>query len=120
MNDANLTILVVDGDSSIREFLEIALSSEGYTVASAGTGASGLMLMATCLPNLILLDTHQALDDLHQFVTGIRQIERVVPVIGLSTSTQRQQAISTLNLDAHVEKPFDLTELLIQIQTLLE
>src|SRR3989442_10263211 len=49
------SILVVDDESEIREGLEILLKSEGYGVASAETGESGLAQLAENPFDLLLL-----------------------------------------------------------------
>src|SRR5712692_9293472 len=50
------SILVVDDESEIREGLEILLKSEGYGVASAETGESGLAKLEEHPFDLLLLD----------------------------------------------------------------
>src|SRR6266478_8743088 len=49
-------ILVVDDESEIREGLELLLSSEGYSVSSAGTGEAGLARLEEQPFDLVLLD----------------------------------------------------------------
>lgn len=55
MNE-NATILIVDDDPDILEFLEYNLKKEGYTVFSAPNGKEALKLADKHLPSLILLD----------------------------------------------------------------
>ena len=50
------SILVVDDESEIREGLELLLTSEGYGVASAETGESGLAKLEEHPYDLLLLD----------------------------------------------------------------
>src|SRR5216684_4974138 len=50
------SILVVDDESEIREGLEVLLKGEGYGVASAETGESGLAKLEEHPFDLLLLD----------------------------------------------------------------
>ncbi|MGZ3669494.1 MAG: response regulator transcription factor, partial [Bdellovibrionota bacterium] len=49
-------ILVIEDDDSIRDALEELFSSEGYSVAVADNGSSGLTALAASKPCLVLLD----------------------------------------------------------------
>ena len=50
------TILIVEDDDGLREMLKLALSLEGANVLTAATGAAGLDLAFTFVPDLIVLD----------------------------------------------------------------
>src|SRR5580692_4954687 len=50
------SILVVDDEAEIREGLELLLDSEGYQVATAGTGDAGLARLEEQPFDLLLLD----------------------------------------------------------------
>jgi CheY-like chemotaxis protein len=49
-------ILIVEDDPEARLLYQIALTFEGYEVASAGDGVEALMLMEQRLPDLVVLD----------------------------------------------------------------
>src|SRR5689334_11786717 len=51
------TILVVDGHPQLRQLLELALSDEGYRVASAATSSDALAYLAAGPVDLILTDS---------------------------------------------------------------
>jgi DNA-binding response OmpR family regulator len=48
-------LLVVDDEPSMREFLEIMLSQEGYQVRTASNGEEGVKAYRTEEPDLVLL-----------------------------------------------------------------
>lgn len=50
------TVMIVDDDQMNRELLETVIKRAGYAVTHANSGAQALRLLATSLPNLILLD----------------------------------------------------------------
>ncbi|MFN5418182.1 MAG: response regulator, partial [Flavobacteriia bacterium] len=53
---ANYTILVVDDEESIIEFLKYNIQKEGYKVYSASNGQEGVEMAHRLKPDLILLD----------------------------------------------------------------
>jgi two-component system, OmpR family, KDP operon response regulator KdpE len=56
MSEPELRALVVDDERAIRHFLQVSLSSHGYTVFEAGTGAEALSTALSARPNVIILD----------------------------------------------------------------
>jgi CheY-like chemotaxis protein len=52
------TVLVVDDDPDIREWLRLSLSLRGWTVEEATTGDEALERMSELVPDVVLLD-HQ-------------------------------------------------------------
>lgn len=51
-----MTILIVDDEQDILEFLSYSLKKEGYKVLTSNNGSSGLKLAKKHLPDLIILD----------------------------------------------------------------
>ncbi len=49
-------VLIIDDDANARKFLSVALTENGYEVASAGDGKEGLEKVEQEIPDLILLD----------------------------------------------------------------
>jgi DNA-binding response OmpR family regulator len=52
---AHGTVLVVDGESTILDLIQDVLDDEGYTVRTAGDGASALALWRDEPPDLVLI-----------------------------------------------------------------
>src|SRR5438132_13131047 len=50
------TILIIEDDDTLRDILEMGLSSEGYRVLKARTGLEGIQLAEEEAPHLVLLD----------------------------------------------------------------
>jgi CheY-like chemotaxis protein len=70
---AQARILVVDDDTSIRSFVEMALDSVGYAVSTAGNGAQALEVTDQVHPDLILLDMRMPVMDGWTFARTYRQ-----------------------------------------------
>ncbi len=111
--DKQAHILVVDDELSMREFLEVMLTREGYLVSLAGSGARAIEMLKTSFFDLILMDIR--LGDM----SGIDVLQEAkkhhpeVVVIMISAFSTTEAAVSAMNFGAYdyVPKPFDNNEL---------
>jgi two-component system OmpR family response regulator len=114
-------ILVVDDEPRITDLVAMALRYEGFEVATAGTGRSGLKLVEEFRPALIVLDV--MLPDMDGFaVTERLAADRVkVPVLFLTARDAVEDKVRGLTLggDDYVTKPFSIEELVARIRALL-
>lgn len=110
------TILVVDDDVSIREFLVELLTEEGYDAEAAANGQEALQKLAASesLPDLILLDLMMPVMSGWQF--RIEQLTNprlaAIPVIAISATTELGKHAQALSVHAHLAKPFQVPALL--------
>jgi DNA-binding response OmpR family regulator len=117
-------ILVVEDDSLIREVLEMALRGEGYVVDTAGDGISAVEYLSTETPDLVVLDLALPLIDGFQVCQVIRRQSATasVPVLVVSAlaSASAIQSAYRAGADVYLDKPFDLSEFLANVETLLQ
>ena len=107
------SILVVDDDTSMREFLELLLSRENYGVTTAENGTRALDLIQDQAYDLALVDIR--LGD----ITGLEVLKQIklkhpdTGVIMISAYSTTELAVAAMNEGAYdfVPKPFDNTEL---------
>ncbi|EMS80128.1 sigma-54-dependent transcriptional regulator [Desulfotignum phosphitoxidans] len=106
-------LLVVDDDTSMREFLELLLSRENYCVTTAENGNRALDLIRNHTYDLVLVDIR--LGD----ITGLEVLKQVkqqhpdTVVIMISAYSTTEIAVTAMNEGAYdfVPKPFDNKEL---------
>ena len=55
-NDRMPHVLCIEDEASIRKFLRVTLTSHGFTLAEATTGAEGIQLAARQPPDVVILD----------------------------------------------------------------
>ena len=116
------SILVVDDETSMREFLGVLLSKQGYKVSDAKNGSQALKMIQKNNYDLILTDIR--LGD----ITGLevlREAKKKNPdtvVIMISAYSTTEIAVEAMNEGAYdfVPKPFDNNELKQTIQKALE
>ena len=106
-------ILLVDDDESIRQFIHMALSDDGYEVATACDGAAALELIPTWSPSLILLDMRMPGLDGWAFSERYRKTPKPhVPVVVLTAARDAAESASQIEADGFLAKPFDLADLI--------
>jgi CheY-like chemotaxis protein len=104
------TILVVDDDSAVQEFVKLALSEEGYTVLTAFNGSEALEVAAKNALSLILLDMAMPVTDGWAFLNVYcQQPDAKVPIIAFSANARN--APESACVRAFLPKPFDLDRL---------
>lgn len=112
------TVLVVEDDPWIRTLMADLLAGEGYTVFQAADGQAGMKLAETQSPDVILLDLampeKSGLDVLHELKSG--KPTRDIPVIIVSAYAMLMMGSDARRADGVIQKPFDLADLLAQVE----
>ena len=110
-------ILIVEDDKRIARFLELELKHEGYDVATAGDGRTGLDMALEESTDLVILDL--MLPEL----SGVEVCRRVrhqsdVPIIMLTAKDDVSDKVMGLDMgaDDYMTKPFAIEELLARIR----
>lgn len=116
----DMTILIVDDEPRIRDFVRMNLELEHYHVEEAGNGLQALEKVRNILPDLVILDVSMPEMDGFEALLHIRQVS-TVPVIMLTVRQSELDRIRGLDLgaDDYLAKPFSPPELLSRIRALL-
>ena len=117
---AMANVLIIDDETQIRKFLDIALRAQGYNVLQAENGQQGLELLALQGADLVILDL--GLPDLDGFdVLSELRSWSSAPVIVLSVRADEEEKVKLLDAGAndYVTKPFSVQELMARIRVLL-
>jgi CheY-like chemotaxis protein len=117
-------ILVVEDNRDIANVLKLFLTSRGYLVKVTPRGRDALSLSRLELPNLILLDILLPDLDGYEVCRALRTSPRTghIPIIFLTQKDERSDRIAGLQLgvDDYITKPFDIEELGLRIQNVLQ
>lgn len=116
----DMTILIVDDEPRIRDFVRMNLEMEHYHVLEASNGLEALEELREKLPDLVVLDVMMPEMDGFEALRAIREVS-TVPVIILTVRQSEQDRIHGLDLgaDDYIAKPFSPRELLSRIRALL-
>lgn len=114
------TILLVEDDRLIREFVSTTLEGEGYALVEAGTAAQGAVEAGACKPDLLILDLGLPDRDGIDFIRDYRAWSQI-PILILSARSQEATKVAALDAgaDDYLTKPFGLSELLARVRALL-
>ena len=115
-------ILIIDDDYQIRQSFEKLLTEEGHEVLTASSGETGLSILSSVIPDLVILDIRlPGMSGIETFV-ALRQIEPKLPVIIMTAFGTTETAIEATKLGAfdYVLKPFDIPDILKLINQALE
>lgn len=115
-------LLVVDDEPSMREFLEIMLTQEGYSVMAAASGEEAIELFKSGEPSLVLTDVKMPGMSGLDLTKHIRRLNSFVPVIVITAFASAEDALRAVREGAYdyISKPFQLDDLRIIIRNALE
>ena len=108
-----MNIVIIDDEPGIREVIRESLEFEGHNIVEADNGISGLELIRSTVPDLIVCDISmpkmtgdELFDALHESETDLG----VIPFIFLSGEIDTTEQIKRLNKGADdcFQKPIDL------------
>jgi DNA-binding response OmpR family regulator len=106
-------VLIVDDDESIRDFLAMALTDDGYDVATADEGQRALDVARRWDPALILLDMRMGGLDGWGFARAYRRSSRRrAPILVVTAARDAAVYAAQIQADAFLAKPFELRDLL--------
>ena len=116
----NESILVIDDEPKITDFVRRGLSYEGFQVLVAHDGEAGLALALEQGPDAVILDIMLPGMDGLQVCRRIRQ-ESDVPILMLTARDAISDRVTGLDMgaDDYLIKPFALEELLARVRALL-
>jgi len=116
-------VLLVDDDESIVESIRHALQNEGYEVLVAHDGAEALMRAERDAPDLILLDLvmprRSGIAVLDRLFEGRIQPPRII-MMTANTEPQHRSYAESRGVDAFLNKPFEMPELVEQVDSLMQ
>ena len=115
-----LSVLVVDDEETIVEFLQMGLQYEGFTVEVANDGETALEIYRKTRPDLVILDWMLPGKDGLEVCRRIRAMGDT-PVIMLTAKGDVDDRVTGLDAgaDDYIPKPFKFKELLARMRAVL-
>ena len=114
------TVLVVEDERKLRDFIRSYLERAGFTVLSTGSGAEAITMAADTAPDLVVLDL--GLPDVPG-ETVARELREMsaIPILMLTAKAAEEDRVRGLELgaDDYVTKPFSPRELVLRVQAIL-
>ena len=119
--DKAATILLVEDEENLHEALKLNLELEGYAVTSAFDGVQALDAIKNEYFDLVILDIMLPEMDGIAVAETIRLSNTEIPILMLSAKNTSNDKVLGLKkgADDYLTKPFNLEELLLRIQKLI-
>lgn len=122
-NQPFLTVLAIDDQENIIEFIKLGLKYEGFLVESAADGPQGLAAAQRINPDLIILDIMLPGMNGLEVCRNLRQnpTTRDIPILMLTAKDDVRDRITGLDTgaDDYLTKPFSFDELVARIRAIL-
>ena len=113
-------VVVVDDDPLIRELVETYLTSEGYRVSKAASGAAMHAVLAADPADLIILDLSMPGEHGFSLIAALRKHSGVGIIIMTASQSEVDEVVGLeLGADDYVAKPTDLRQLLARVRSVL-
>jgi two-component system, OmpR family, alkaline phosphatase synthesis response regulator PhoP len=118
---AKPSILLVEDEENLHEALKMNLEMEGYAVTSAYDGVAAMKAVENEYFDLIIMDIMLPEIDGINVTQNIRITNNEVPILILSARNSSEDKVLGLKkgADDYMTKPFNLEELLLRVQKLI-
>lgn len=116
-----LTVLIVDDEQNIVDFLEEALKEE-YLIIKGKNGKEAIKKVQEFYPDVVLMDYKMpGMDGMEAFLK-IKEVDKDIPVILMTAYGTSQVAIQAMKAGAYdyVTKPLDLEEIRVTLKKAIE
>jgi two-component system phosphate regulon response regulator PhoB len=118
-----ISVLVVDDESAIREMIRFALGRSGMTVRCAADGREALAKINEQTPDILLLDWMMPNMSGPELTRRLRKdpVTKDIPIIMLTAKVSEDDKVAGLNAgaDDYIIKPFSPRELIARISAVL-
>jgi len=120
MSNNKYKVLIVEDDRNIASFIQTILEANGYQALTAERCQQGLLVFASHMPDLVMLDLGLPDMDGGEFIRRVRMAS-AAPIIVLSARTEESDKVAALDLGAndYITKPFGTAELLARVRAAL-
>lgn len=108
-------ILAVDDSATMRQMLEVCLSSEGFDVVTAEDGLDGIDKLKASNPDVVITDINMPRMDGFEFIEAVRGggASSRLPILVITTESapEKKQRARDAGATGWIVKPFDPDDL---------
>ena len=116
------TILIVEDDKNIQQFLEESFKDAQYRVKTTDDGAKALSIIKDGLVDLVVLDLGIESVSGESVCIQSKKLFPKLPIIILTAKNASQDIVRGLDIgaDDYISKPFEIDEVLARVRTRLK
>lgn len=120
----DFSVLIVDDDKEVSEFVSLKLRQGGLRVMTAPDGESAIVALGRSIPDIVVLDISMPKMNGHQVLKVMKEnpLYTSIPVLVLTAHTEQDHIVSALHSGAldYIVKPFDADKLVARLNKLLD
>ncbi len=115
-------ILIIEDDVSIAEVTSIILSQAGYDACFVLDGREASKVIQEVQPDLLILDVQIVGVDGRHVCREVKSnsLFKDLPVLMFSASANVKNSVLEAGADSFISKPFDMYDLISQVQALID
>ncbi len=106
------TILVVDGDTSVRMLYEVELREAGYWVLSAPSGLEALEICSRHKVDLVIIDPMLRDISGRKLIDWLSSINSKIPMIVHTDHSQYKRQLKHEKIERYIRKTSDMSRLM--------
>lgn len=116
------SILVVDDEKSLRDFLTIMLENEGYEVQTASSGEKAVKLVQESAFDLVITDFRMKGANGIEVLEAVKVHNSAIPVLLMTAYASAETAVEAMKKGAYdyISKPFKVEDLQLIIKNAIE
>ena len=111
------TVLVVDDEPEIVQFVSAVLEDEGFIVTTAADGQQAVEVARKAPPDLVVLDMMLPRLDGAGLAKELRRLQGDVPILLMTADGSAAEKASRAGAFAFLSKPFDVHRLLTLVRS---
>jgi two-component system response regulator PilR (NtrC family) len=122
MNKTKGNILVVDDEKSMREILEIFLTSEGYKVSVAENGEKAIDAVKKDIYDLVITDMNMPKVGGLELLKNVKQLNPDTIVVIITAFGTTESAVEAMKMGSYdyIQKPFQMDDIRLVVKNALE
>jgi two-component system, NtrC family, response regulator PilR len=116
------SILVVDDEKSLRDFLTIMLENEGYAVETASSGEKAVKRILEKEFDLVLTDFRMKKANGIEVLEAVKEHNPITPVVLMTAYASAETAVEAMKKGAYdyISKPFNVEDLQLMVKNAIE
>ena len=116
------SILIVDDEKSLRDFLVIMLEEEGYQVVTSPSAEKAIKLIRENIIDLVLTDIRMGRSNGIDVLDAARKVLPDTPVVIMTAYASAETAVTAMKKGAYdyISKPFKIEDIQLIVKNALE
>lgn len=121
--NGSMRILICEDNKLALKTISVVLEREGFDPVTVENGNDAITMLRDNLYDMVIVDIHLPYHsglELVEYLRTALKLKTPVIIVSAFSDPQMQRQAAELGIDAYIVKPFNPTELIIKIRTILK